>query len=546
MTVSQTTPNSKPGKKTAESVADRLIKCAGEVELFHDQGGDAYATVPVRHHRETYAIRSRAFRRWLSRVFYRATKGVASAQSVTDAVAVFEGRALFDGKELPVYLRVAEYDGVVYLDLANETWQVVEIRPDGWRVIDDSPVKFRRPGGMKALPTPVPGGSINELRPFVNVASDEDFMLLVAFILVALRPVGPYFVLILLGEQGSAKSWLVRFVRQLVDPNISPLRCEQKDVRDLVIMAHNGWLIPLDNLSSLPHWLSDALCRLSTGGGFSTRELYTDSDEVIFSSSRPILLNSIEEFDTRGDLHDRSIRLTLPTIPDDQRRSERELSSAFDNAQARILGALLDGVSTALRNLDDVQLDEIPRMADAIEWVEAAAPAFDWEPGEFLAVYRANRAAGHDLALDASPVAPVLLSYIETLDGETRTGTATDLLTILNRHAGYEDEDGKPCKRLPKGWPSKSHVLGGLLRRIAPDLRAVGVAIEFDRETSSGRRRLITIGKLHRDDSPDGNLDSESDGPDSRNAIADGPDGSDSNLRFSEHAAKAGRAVYSI
>ncbi len=128
--------------------------------------------------------------------------------------------------------------------------------------------------------------------------------------------------LVLHGEQGSAKSTLVRILRALIDPNTAALRAAPRDERDLVIAARNSWCLALDNLSHLPDWLSDALCRLATGSGFATRELYTDAEETIFAAQRPIVLNGIEELATRGDLLDRALLLYLPAIPEAQRHDE--------------------------------------------------------------------------------------------------------------------------------------------------------------------------------------------------------------------------------
>src|SRR5207237_3972573 len=116
-----------------------------------------------------------------------------------------------------------------------------------------------------------------------------------SWLVATLRPTGPYPILVSHGEQGSAKSTLVRVLRSLVDPNTAALRTTPRDERDLVIAATNGWLIALDNLSHLPDWLSDALCRLATGTGFATRELYTDGEESLFVAQRPIVLDGIEE-----------------------------------------------------------------------------------------------------------------------------------------------------------------------------------------------------------------------------------------------------------
>src|SRR6201987_5256446 len=84
------------------------------------------------------------------------------------------------------------------------------------------------------------------------------------------------------------------FFRALIDPNTAPLRAEPSNVRDLMISANNAWCLGYDNLSSLSDQLSDALCSLSTGGGFSTRELYTNESEKIFEGMGPVLVNCID------------------------------------------------------------------------------------------------------------------------------------------------------------------------------------------------------------------------------------------------------------
>ncbi len=104
-------------------------------------------------------------------------------------------------------------------------------------------------------------------------------------------------------------------LRALVDPNAAAIRSEPRDTRDLIIAATNGWVVALDNLSHVSPSLSDDLCRLATGGGFATRELYTDGEETIFDAQRPIILNGIEEVATRGDLLSRTIVVRLRTLP---------------------------------------------------------------------------------------------------------------------------------------------------------------------------------------------------------------------------------------
>jgi hypothetical protein len=333
----------------------------------------------------------------------------------------------------------------------------------------------------------------------------------VSWLLAALRPVGPYPVLVIYGEQGSAKSSLVRVLRALVDPNAAALRTTSREERDLVIAATNGWLIALDNLSHLPDWLSDALCRLATGSGFATRALYTDADETIFAAQRPIVLNGIEEVATRGDLLDRAITLYLPAIPEEQRKDEKVFWEEFEQARPQICGALLDIVSTALQHLPTTTLNRKPRMADFALWSYAAAEACGWTAQDFLDAYQGVREAVHDLSLEASPVGPLLRDF--AAQQQQWVGTASELLTALETLARTGVTTGGVATQHPqtgagvtmqvpkagsdvtkhKSWPKNAQVLSGAIRRLAPTLRALGVDVLFDRDPTQKRRRIIRL-----------------------------------------------------
>src|SRR5262249_16174922 len=250
-------------------------------ELFHTASGTAFADIIIGGHRETWPIRRKRFRAFLRRCHYRATGEAANAAEIRSTLDLLEARAQFDGPQRAVHVPVAEHAGHIYLDLADEHWRAVDIGPDGWRVIGCPPVRFRRPAGMLPLPGPQQGGSIEALNSFLNLASRDDFILIVAWLLAALRPHGPFPLLAISGEQGSAKTVLCKLLKALIDPNAAPVRSLSREERELMIAATNGYLLAFDNLSGLPVWLSDALCRLASGGSFAVRQLYTDQEEVL-------------------------------------------------------------------------------------------------------------------------------------------------------------------------------------------------------------------------------------------------------------------------
>src|SRR3981189_1751436 len=167
---------------------------------------------------------------------------------------------------------------------------LVGLAPDDF----DSGKLRRARDRLLPLPIPQPGGSIELLKSYLNLPNPNDFVLVVTWLLATLRSEGPYPLLVISGEQGSAKTVLAKILKALVDPNAAPARALPREDRDLFIAANNGHVLAFDNLSGLPAGLSDTFCRLASGGGFAVRQLYTDQDEVLFDAARPVILNALE------------------------------------------------------------------------------------------------------------------------------------------------------------------------------------------------------------------------------------------------------------
>ena len=404
---------------------------------------------------------------------------------------LLEARAQFDAPERSVHIRVAEHAGRIYLDLADDHWRAVEIGPDGWRVNGSPPVRFRRPAGMLPLPVPEHGGSIEALLPFLNLSSRNDFVLVVAWLLAALRSRGPYPLLAISGEQGSAKTVLSKMLKALVDPNVAPVRALPREERELMIAANNGYLLAFDNLSGLPAWLSDALCRLASGGSFAVRQLYTDDDEVLFQAARPLLVNGIEDVISRADLADRGIFLTLAPIGEHQRRSETELWREFEIARPRILGALLDAAVRGLQTLPGVRLASLPRMADFALWAASCGTAL-WPAGTFARAYDANRRAAIEGIIEADPVA-VCVRKIMAERG-TWAGTASDLLRAASLAGDDVSKTARAGRKIPARLPA-----GCVVRRRSfavghrHDFQPRGASRNTDDQAKFGSDRTKTV-----------------------------------------------------
>jgi len=472
----------------------------------------------IKAHRETWAIRSRGFRRWLAQRFFEDNGGAPSSEALQSALNVIEAKAHFNAPERPIFIRIGGYEGKLYLDLCDDAWRAVEIDANGWQVIDNPPARFRRAAGMKPLPIPVSGGSIEMLRPYLNLHSDADFVLVVAWALAALRDSGPYPVLVLSGEQGSAKSTFSAMLRALLDPNTAPLRALSREDRELFIAANNGHVLTFDNISGLPTWISDTLCRLATGGGFAVRQLYTDQDEVLFDAARPVILNGIEDIVERPDLADRGLFLTLEPIPEERRRPEAELWATFEIARPRILGVLLDAVVQGLKRLPETCLPKLPRMADFALWATACETAL-WPAGTFWSAYSSNLHEAVEDVIEADPVAATVRAFMSKRT--EWTGTASDLLVDLVTVT-------EKCIAKSKDWPSSPRALSGKLRRAATFLRKIGIDIKFPGRKGRARNRIICITVVPEKDGAQPSAPSTSSAQASGSSCAEQPEGADS------------------
>jgi len=460
------------GKSQATRVVELLE--AGGVTLFHDPEGDAYAHLPGG---ATWPLRSRPFKTYLSKVIYCAEASAVGGQALEDAMRLLEAKGLHDGEEMQVPVRVAHHQGAVYLDLGDPTWRAIEVTAEGWRIVPgpELQVRFRRPKGALSLPEPERGGKLAELREHVNVPNDEAWALLAGFTVAAfVLPRGPFPILGLQGEHGSAKTTTSNRIAALLDPRISGLRALPHSLEVLAVGAHNSFLLGFDNISHLEPWLSDALCRISTGSGFATRQHYENKEEAIFEAARPVLLNGIESAATRGDLIDRTIVVELPRLSEEQRLTQREANRRFDAARPRVLAGLLDAVALALRNRDSVRLSAPPRMADFAEVAVAAEQAFAVPVGTFLAGYEVARSEGAETAVEADPVAGAVIEFMK--DKSFWEGSASESLKAL------------PKPEEARGWPRSANEMASQLKRAAPQLRKLGIEVAKPPRSSRGRR----------------------------------------------------------
>jgi hypothetical protein len=443
------------------------------------------------------------------------------------AIATLNAKALFDGETHEVFVRRAAVDGRVYLDLCDKRWRVVEIDSEGWRVIDDSPVRFRRASGMLPLPEPERGNpkeGLERLRAILWIKSEDDFIVIVGWLLAALAGRSPYTILFLLGEPGATKTSTARVLRMLFDPNAAPSRRPPREPRDLYIAANRGCVLVCNNVSLLSDWLSDEFCVITEGSGDARRELYTDEDESVIYARAPVLVTAIENVIMRGDAVQRTLYASLEHIPDAARKDEADFFADVEKARPTILGALCDAVSGGLRRDGQLKLSGLPRMAAFAKWGAACETAF-WAEGTFMRAYRANLAGAVDDVIEADKAVSSLRRFMAYR--EEWRGTATELLATLVDHVKQPERDAEAAheaavragnheaqvrsvlqlreareharETLGKGWPKAPHTLSGRLKRAGDALRKTGVHIIWPSRHGDEKRITISSGSAPRD-----------------------------------------------
>jgi hypothetical protein len=475
-----------PFKAEKVSQANQILCLAEDIELFHTSDGEPFASIEVGGHIENHRVKSKNFRDYLSYQYYQTDGKSPSSQALQDAINSLSGKAKFEGETQDVFIRLAAFNEKIYLDLCNDNWQIVEIDAGGWRVIEatDAPVRFRRAKAMLALPTPATGGDISKLKNFLNV-DKKNLTLILAWLVNCFRPDYPFPILLISGEQGTAKSTTSKLLKELVDPSVMPFRSAPRDEHNLVIAANNSWIVGLDNLSVVPDWLSDALCRLSTGGGFGTRTLYENDEETIFTAKRPIILNGIGDIASRSDLLDRALLIKLEAIPKNKRKTEREFWAEFEKEKTSIFSALVSAVSSALKNIENIRLPELPRMADFALWATAAEQGLELEENAFLKAYTQNRKDAHSIVLEDSIFAEVLQELLrkKANGGKYKEDDILlkDFLDRLKEAADAGDKERSKDKKFPKS----SKGLRNQIERINPNLREIGIFITFHGRTGA-------------------------------------------------------------
>lgn len=463
----------------------------GLLKFFHTPQNECCAVVPIQNRYEVWDIDSNQFKDFILGRFLEANGDFPSNSEVKKIISGLRTEALNKGPKQEKNYRVAGDDRRIFVDIGDDRGTTVKIKPTGWTVKKNcKKVFFYRTTQMLSLPVPKRSGdAIKRFRTLLNAnLKPSDCYLIVLFMAFSFIRRGPHPILALIGEKGSGKSYATEKIKRLTDPTDPETEGLPDSERDLMISTLNARVLAYDNISAIRTRFSNALCRISTGSGWSIRKIYTNSDKITFKGSRPIIVNGITNFIERNDLADRTIFIHMPYIEPEKRIPTRELERRFEQAKGAILGQIFDAVALGLKNMKSVELGWKPRMADFAYFGAAAAPAIGWTAEKFISACKNNEQLIQLMSLESSNLAICLVHFMG--NRKKWVGTASDLLDILNRHASEN--------RMAYGgeWPRTPNALSGLLREIGQVLRSRHIFVDFSRTAST--RRIVIRNKAAR------------------------------------------------
>jgi hypothetical protein len=494
--------SSSPSKTQAETIIEIAKKMCKQ--FFHDQFNTAYAAVVLDDHTEVIALDNKRFKHYICGAYYETKNSVPNAESITGAINVLKYEADFKGDMIPLQLRVASYDGddTILYDLTTKGWDIIRITVEGWK-IEKSPIIFRRYSNQ--LPQVYPSRDyeqdvFDKFINLVNVKDSDNKLLLKCYIIALFVPGIQKTIQMLHGDQGAAKTTFQELEKMLVDPSsILTLAFPRKTDEFIQKLAHN-YIAYFDNVSHIPDWISDILCRAVTGSGFSKRQLYTDDDDIVYNFIRCVGFNGINLAATKADLLDRGLIIQLSKISKKDRRLRSDILEEFNELRPKLLGYIFDILVKVLGTISSVELDELTRMADFAKICETISRCMGNKDNAFIDAYNRNIQLQTEQVLESNVIAPIIIKFME--NKISWVGSATELL-------GYMEPIAEEMRinTHSRGYPKGPNVLTRRLNEIKSTLEEIGISITkgTDSKTKLKFVEICKVSTLSKLSTPDKN-----------------------------------------
>lgn len=462
-------------RRNKPTQAARVLKASEKLckELFHDQYKTPYAAVISGDHIESLPLGSKRFKNYICGAYYEQFNSVPNHESITGAISVLKYKAEFKGPMIPLHLRVASSDGndILY-DLTDAGWNTIRVTPEGWN-IEKSPIIFRRYSNQLAQVLPsrkYQDDIFDRFMNLLNIKDNNNKLLLKCYIIALFVPGIQKAILMLHGDQGSAKTTLQELIKTLVDPSCILTLAFPRDTNEFIQELAHNYIAYFDNVSNIPEWVSDILCRAVTGSGFSKRMLFSDDDDIIYNFKRCIGFNGINLAATKADLLDRGLIIQLSKISKDKRRENKEIWAEFEMIRPQLLGYIFDILVKVLATISGVKLTELARMADFAKVCETISRCMGNDPDAFIKAYDRNLQLQTEQILESNIIAPVIVKFMD--DKQEWIGSATELLAGMESLAAKMKVNTKS-----RTWPKGPQILIRRLNEVKATLEEVKIFI---------------------------------------------------------------------
>lgn len=479
-------------KNDPEASDDDKTKFEKLLNLFHESGSTAFidqygygwATMRMYDHYENVPIQSSKFVRVMLDVYVSTYKQPIAVDAIKLVGELLTARA---AETRYLYNRYAWIEDRLYIDMCRPDWKVIEVTAKGWNIAQPEKPVFKRFSHQQEMPQPKSGGDLRKALNYLTVKDEGNRALLLVWLCTCMLEHAPRPGLTIHGIQGSCKTSAAEFLRWIVDPSITLTNSLSKDLNEFVQLMDHHAVVSLDNLSSIPTWASDALCRATTGGGYQKRMLYSDDEDITYYFRRVFILNGISVPATAPDLLDRSISIEFTRIDKKRRKKISKLRKAFEADLPGILGGILDVMVRVIARRNE-ELEEHPRLADWYGLGYVAADVLGVKDA-FVKAFNTSEAQQHREVVESHAVSELLLEFLE--DKDSWEGKTSDLYSELTKIAEE--------RRIKKEWPKSASAFGKKLKKLSHNLAEVGIIVKDGRD-GKARRTSVTKTEIAGED----------------------------------------------
>jgi hypothetical protein len=464
---------------------DNIMLIMNNMPLFYDKLLDkAYCNIDINGMNSLTAINDEEFGNWLTNTYYKQYKRFINLNNLKSIRAYLNHEAKTNGKKIKTYNRVACENNEIFIDINDETNNVIHINSYGWNIISNPGVYFNKYSTQLSFPYPVKGGQIKDLINMLPLQNQDDIVLVLSWLIVSYINDSSSAYLWLTGDEGSGKTSLGNILKAFIDPiegegislNDNPLEVVQ-------ILAHS--CVPLfDNVSHINKKVSDLFCSAFSGGTLSKRQLYTDANDFHFKPTKISIFTTRKLPSIESDLVDRSIIIHMNRISNSDRKLERKLLQQFNSIKPMVFGAILDALVKTLQTYQNIELNEYSRIAEFQNRGVAAAEALGFEREVFLRALKNNQSSHQQIIIDSNPLTKAV--QIMMNNQSSWEGYSGQLLSIL-----------KSFTTTPNLLPLNDAWLGRRLRDCLHELQNIGIVIEFP-EHNDGTGMKYNLNQWHQ------------------------------------------------